>query len=223
MTSKAPTNIINFIKLNWKNLKGLTKTLKNSKNCAYQTFIGIIMTPISLATLGREESINKLADRIGYSRDILSLPYIKILKIIKPKIKFKKYSNHLEKHSDMGLTTTLLVKPLFEKASKLADLNKNRLFCKLSIYPKSLILKKYLASRALFISGALLALTTRVIDLVLGLFSALLVVFTRAKRDKLNKFALRNLTTFPNIAIDISCYGLRASINPFQFKVETQK
>lgn len=80
---------------------------------------------------------------------------------------------------------------------------------------KKNILTRHVVTRAAFLTGVLLAVTTRTVDLALGIFAACASILTIGAIPKINTFAVQHLKA-TSIIHDI-CGGLRGIINPFQY------
>lgn len=161
---------------------------------------GVIGTALSVLTVGKVEKFNLVASYTRTAAAILPNAYASVVGIFNSEVLFAfEYS----KLSKLGVCRTKL--DLFPKAKAFTD--------NLSAISAGGV-KKHVVTRGYYALAAIVAVVSRVADLILGSLAAVLSIACLGRVGKINKFAIENLTIFG--AIDDLSRGIRGSVNPWQ-------
>lgn len=167
---------------------------------------GTCFTFLSIVTGGKVENYNEKADRTVKAAFILPLMYKGVIKILNKKACGKNF--YIIDFKDGFLRKKL---DLFDFASNYA----NQVPLRSSLLGRMITnLQIHVGTRLLYALAAVAAVVSRVVDLILGVIAAMLSVVCFGQVEKLNKFAIANLTVF-GVVDDLS-KGVRGFVNPGQ-------
>jgi hypothetical protein len=238
---KDKSSLTDKVMISVRNLMLLPSEIGESINKIFKVFTGAIATLLSIIAFGQFEIFNNIANLTSHSNLILMHPFVRALSILNPKIHLPsrfssfldpEYNNPMKTFDKIcGKDTSDEIDESDESDESYKTDEKNKaIYCgtltyytthqifksaESAIHNKTSFCKRQFVSRALFVTGGLLSIITRTVDLAIGIITVLGVIFT----NKINSFVTRNLCTFPGFIHDIGS-ALRGFVNPNQYYVK---
>jgi hypothetical protein len=188
-----------------------------------RTISGLFFTSLSVLTLGKVSKFNSSAcGKMDSVDQILPTVYLGVLSIInhsKTKVLipssygyFRREVTLFDKARDLSGVNYSGKKSLAESSDDEGD---DIPLTKLTLRDRvKLFMKEQVASRGMYALAAVVAVISRVADLIIGVLAVAASIICLGKKEKINKMAVDNLTIFG--VLDDICNGVRAFVNPMQ-------